>query len=170
MGAEVRAVARSGEHRLSRWAEAETTPLAGLGVEGDAHLGVTVQHPSRVKADPTQPDPRRMHIIHAELFGELAGKGSAVAPAGLGGNVTTRGIDLPALPPGTRLRLGPGAVVELTGPRDPCARIERHRPGSPAAVPDRAPEDELVLAGGTARPGDAAGIEPPPPHERLERV
>ena len=129
MDAKVCAVSRSGEHRFSKQAEAAITLLAGLGVEADAHLGVTVQHLSRVKADPTQPNLRQVHLIHAELFEELAAKGFAVAPAELGENVTTRGVDLLALPRGARLRLGPEAVVEVTGLRNPCAQIERHRPG-----------------------------------------
>lgn len=180
MGAEVCAVSRSGEHRFSKRAEAEITLLAGLGVEGDAHLGVTVQHLSRVKADPTQPNLRQVHLIGAELFDELAAKGFAVGSAELGENVTTRGVDLLALPRGARLRLGPEAVVKVTGLRNPCAQIERHRPGLLAAVLDRTPEGELVrkagvmavvVAGGTVRPGDAIGIELPPlPHERLEPV
>ncbi|WP_375428276.1 MOSC domain-containing protein [uncultured Sphingomonas sp.] len=180
MGAEVHAVARSKDHRFSKQAEAEITLLAGLGVEGDAHLGVTVQHLSRIRADPTQPNLRQVHLIHAELFDELAAKGFAVAPAELGENVTTRGIDLLGLPRRARLRLGVSAVVEVTGLRNPCAQIERHRPGLLAAVLDRTPEGELVrksgvmavvVAGGTVRPGDTIGVDlPPPPHERLERV
>lgn len=180
MGAVVAAVARSGEHRFSKNVEPAITLVVGLGVEGDAHRGVTVQHLSRVRADPTQPNLRQVHLIAAELFDELASKGFAVAPAELGENVTTRGVDLLALPRGTRLRLGARAVVELTGLRNPCGQIERHQPGLLAAVLDRAPDGELVrkagvmavvIASGTVRPGDAIGIELPAlPHERLERV
>jgi MOSC domain-containing protein YiiM len=180
MGAKVCAVSRSGEHRFSKLAETEITLLAGLGVEGDAHLGVTVQHLSRVKADPTQPNLRQVHLIQAELFDELAAKGFAVGPAELGENVTTRGVDLLALPRGTRLRLGSEAIVEVTGLRNPCAQIERHRSGLLAAVLDRTPEGELVrkagvmavvVAGGRVKPSDAIGIElPPPPHAMLEPV
>lgn len=180
MSAEIHAVSRSGEHRFSKRADTEITLLTGLGVEGDAHLGVTVQHLSRIKIDPTQPNLRQVHLIGAELFDELAGKGFAVSPAELGENVTTRGIDLLALPRGARLRLGATAMVELTGLRNPCAQIERHRPGLLAAVLDRTPEGEvirkagvmaIVVAGGVVRPGDMIEVDlPPPPHERLERV
>ena len=173
-------MSRSPDHRFSKEPEAEVTLLAGLGVEGDAHLGVTVQHLSRVRADPTQPNLRQVHLIHAELFDDLAAKGFRVAPAELGENITTCGVDLLALPRGTRLLLGLEAVVEVTGLRNPCAQIERHRAGLLAAVLDRSPDREpvrlagvmaVVVAGGTVRPGDAIGVEPPPPpHERLERV
>src|SRR3954470_9692441 len=89
--------------------------LAGLGVEGDAHQGVTVQHRSRVRADPTQPNLRQVHLIHAELHDELAAAGFSLTPGQMGENVTTRGVDLLGLPTGTRLRLGDAAVVEVTG-------------------------------------------------------
>jgi MOSC domain-containing protein YiiM len=180
MRAEVHAVSRSGDHLFSKRPAAAITLLAGLGAEGDAHLGVTVRHRSRVRADPTQPNLRQVHLIHAELFDELAAKGFAIAPGELGENVTTRGVDLLGLPRGTRLRLGAAAVVEVTGLRNPCAQIERHRPGLLAAVLDRTPEGALVrkavvmaivIAGGVVRPGDGIGVDlPPPPHEPLVPV
>lgn len=72
--------------------------VEGLGVEGDAHSGTTVQHLSRVRADPTQPNLRQVHLIHAELFEELALKGFAVHAGDLGENITTNGLDLLDLP------------------------------------------------------------------------
>ncbi|WP_375404030.1 MOSC domain-containing protein [uncultured Sphingomonas sp.] len=180
MTARVYGVARSPVHGFSKRAVDEITLLERLGVEGDAHLGVTVQHLSRVEVDPTQPNLRQVHLIQAELFHELATKGLEVAPAELGENVTTRGIDLLALPRGARLRLGPTAIVVVTGLRNPCAQIERHRPGLLAAVLDRTPEGEvirkagimaIVLAGGTVQPGNPIEIDLPPlPHLPLERV
>ena len=57
--------------------------LEGLGVEGDAHMGVTVKHRSRVAANPSAPNLRQVHLIHAELFDELRGKGfDTFAPLG----------------------------------------------------------------------------------------
>src|SRR6185436_19352554 len=97
--------------------------VADLGVEGDAHAGVTVKHRSRVRRDPSQPNLRQVHLVHAELFDELRGKGFAVTPGDIGENVTTRGIDLLALPTGTRLRLGDAAIVEITGLRNPCVQL-----------------------------------------------
>ncbi|HVF94284.1 MAG TPA: hypothetical protein VM900_08215, partial [Sphingomonas sp.] len=88
------AVARDGEHGFSKRLATSVTILAGLGVQGDAHQGVTVKHRSRVAADPTRPNLRQVHLIHAELFDELAGKGFQVGPADLGENITTRSVDL----------------------------------------------------------------------------
>lgn len=180
MTAHVIAVARDDRHRFSKCAVESIRLLAGLGVENDAHIGRTVQHRSRVAADPAQPNLRQVHLIHAELLDELAGKGFSVAPAQLGENVTTRGVDLLGLPCGTWLHIGPEAVVEVTGLRNPCAQIDDFRPGLLKAVLDRAPDGSLirksgimgiVLASGTVRPGDTIRVErPPEPHQPLERV
>ncbi len=154
--------------------------LAGLGVEGDAHLGETVKHRSRVRRDPTQPNLRQAHLIHAELHDELRAAGFAVAPGEMGENITTRGVDLLGLPTGTRLHLGETAVVEMTGLRNPCAQLDTIQPGLMAATLDRDDEGRLirkagvmaiVLASGEVRPGDAIRVElPPEPHQPLEPV
>ena len=173
-------VASDGTHRFSKEPRRVIRLLAGLGVEGDAHAGVTVQHRSRVRADPTQPNLRQLHLIHAELFDEVARQGFTVAPADLGENVTTRGLDLLALPRGTRLHLGKDAVVEVTGLRNPCAQIDAFQPGLLRAVLDedgtgtpvfKAGIMGVIVQGGEVRPGDAIGVEwPPEPHEALKRV
>ena len=61
-----------GEHGSSNQRIASIESLAGHDVEGDAHKGETVGHRSRVAVDPTQPNLSQVHLIHAELFGELA--------------------------------------------------------------------------------------------------
>jgi MOSC domain-containing protein YiiM len=151
--------------------------LTGLGVAGDAHMGATVKHRSRVRKDPTQPNLRQVHLIHAELFDELRSKGFSVQPGDLGENVTTSGIDLLALPAGTRLHLGATAVVEVTGLRNPCIQIDGFQQGLMAATLDKDAEGNLirkagimaiVLADGDVRPGDAIGVElPAEPHRPL---
>ncbi|GDY33028.1 MOSC domain-containing protein [Gandjariella thermophila] len=180
MGAIVTAVSRSAEHTFSKPTEPVIRLLAGLGVEGDAHLGKTVQHRSRVARDPSQPNLRQVHLVHAELHDELRAAGFAVSAGEMGENVTTRGLDLLALSTGTRLRLGETAVVELTGLRNPCVQLDRFQRGLLAAVLDRDEEGNVVrkagvmgvvLAGGEVRPGDPIHVElPDPPHRRLERV
>ncbi|WP_033252642.1 MOSC domain-containing protein [Kitasatospora phosalacinea] len=154
--------------------------LAGLGVEGDVHAGVTVKHRSRVRQDPAQPNLRQVHLMHAELFDELAAAGFAVEPGQLGENVTTRGVDLLALPVGTLLHLGAEAVVEVTGLRNPCAQIDAFQPGllkqvvgrdEAGAVVRKAGIMGVVRSGGGIRPGDAVTVTlPPEPHRPLERV
>lgn len=159
--------------------EPAITLLAGLGVEGDCHAGVTVQHRSRVARDPGQPNLRQVHLIHAELLDELAGKDLAVAPGDIGENITTRGLDLLALPTGARLTIGE-AVIEVTGLRNPCQQLNFFQPGLMYAVLDRDAEGGLVrkagvmgivVAGGEVRPGDAIAVDlPPPPHRPLAPV
>lgn len=176
----VLAVHRSASHDFSKHAEDAITLVAGLGVAGDAHAGATVKHRSRVKRDPTAPNLRQVHLIQSELFDELVGRDHAVFPGDLGENVTTRGIDLLALPTGTRLALGAAAVVELTGLRNPCVQIDRFQPGLMAAVLDRAADGALVrkagvmavvLQGGEIRPGDAIVAHlPANPHAPLQPV
>ena len=102
----VTAVSRSATHTFSKPNPDSIRLLTGLGVEGDAHLGETVKHRSRVARDPTQPNLRQVHLIHAELHDELRAAGFAVSAGQMGENVTTRGVDLLGLPTGTRLHLG----------------------------------------------------------------
>mgnify|MGYP001766050064 CR=1 FL=1 len=167
-------------HRFSKRVVPVIRLLAGLGVEGDAHCGATVKHRSRVAADPTAPNLRQVHLLSAELLAELAGRGFDLAPGDLGENILTSGLDLSALPCGTRLAIGEAAVVELTGLRNPCSQIEQFRRGLLAAVLDRAPDGAVirragvmavVVEGGDVGPGDAVAVTlPPPPWRRLERV
>jgi len=176
----VTAVSRSGTHTMSKPGAGSVTLVAGLGVEGDAHLGVTVKHRSRVAKDPTVPNLRQVHLIHAELHDELRAAGFELAPGEMGENLTTRGVDLLGLPTGARLRLGAAAVVEVTGLRNPCHQLNGLRPGLMAATLDRDAEGNLVrkagimgvvIVGGEIRPGDAIAVElPPEPHQKLEAV
>src|SRR4051794_106074 len=178
--AEVVAVAATPSHEFSKRTRAVVRLLEGLGVEGDAHAGATVKHRSRVARDPTQPNLRQVHLIHAELHDELRARGFEVGPGDMGENVTTHGVDLLGLPTGARLRLGAEAVVEITGLRTPCAQLARFQPGLMAGVLDRDADGRLVrksgvmavvAAGGWVRPGDPIWVElPSPPHRALERV
>ncbi|MFI9806038.1 MOSC domain-containing protein [Streptomyces sp. NPDC052301] len=180
MSAVVAAVSRNEEYSFTKPNRESITLLAGLGVEGDVHAGVTVKHRSRVKADPTQPNLRQVHLIHEELFEEVAGAGFRVRPGDLGENVTTRGIDLLGLPVGTLLRIGDEAVVEVTGLRNPCAQIDGFRHGLLKQVVSRRDDGGLVRKagimgvvreGGVVRPGDVIRVElPAEPHRELDRV
>ncbi|CAM3655873.1 MOSC domain-containing protein [Deinococcus frigens] len=178
--ATVYSVSASPQHSFSKTRQPQLRLLAGLGVEGDSHAGVTVQHRSRVRQNPDQPNLRQIHLIHAELLEELAARGFTVRPGDLGENLMTYGLDLLALPRGTHLRLGAEAVIEITGLRNPCSQIDNFQPGLLRAVLD---EDEsgnvvrkagimgVVLASGTVCPDDEIRVELPPlPHIALERV
>jgi hypothetical protein len=180
MSGTVTVVSSNGVYSFTKPNRRTVTLLTGLGVEGDVHAGVTVKHRSRVAQDPTQPNLRQVHLIHEELFDELRAEGFEVAPGALGENVTTRGVDLLALPVGTLLHLGDEAVVEVTGLRNPCLQIDTFQEGLLRRVVGR---DEagnivrkagimsIVRTGGVVRPGDPVKVElPAEPHRPLERV
>lgn len=177
---QVVAVSRSASHNFSKPNEPMIQLVAGLGVAGDAHLGRTVQHLVRMREDPTRPNLRQVHLIHAELFDELRASGFRVAPGEIGENITTRDIDLLALPVGARLHLGETAVVQVTGLRNPCRQLDRFEPGLMAALVERDHQGRIainsgimgiVVAGGEVRPGDAIAVAlPPEPHQPMTRV
>lgn len=180
MAAAVKAVSLNPAHAFSKPNVDAIRLVAGLGVDGDAHSGVTVQHRSRVARDPSQPNLRQVHLIHAELIDELNGKGFAVAAGDMGENVTTTGIALLELPTGARLRLGETAIVAITGLRNPCRQLNDFQPGLMEATFDRDAEGNLirkagvmgiVIAGGAIRPGDPiVATFPDGPHRPLEPV
>lgn len=133
------------EHSFSKPQVNSITLLEGLGVEGDAHCGVTVQHRSRLKIRPPPLNLRQVHLIHSELFHDLQsslgpnGTPYIVRPGDLGENITTSGLDLLALGVGTKLHfLNPGGdeeeeknhpVVTVTGLRNPCLQINNFQKG-----------------------------------------
>src|SRR5262245_18999806 len=170
MPAIVTAVSRSRGHTFSKPNEMMIRLVARLGVEGDAQMGEKVKHRYHAAKDPDAPNLREVHLMHEELFDELRAGGFNVGPGAIGENVTTRGIDLLALPKGARLRLGCEAVIEITGVRNPCRQMDAFQRGLTAAVLDRDPEGRLirkagvmaiVITGGDVKAGDVIMVELP---------
>ncbi|RWZ51491.1 MOSC domain-containing protein [Labedella phragmitis] len=167
-------------HHFSKPTVPEIVLLEGLGVEGDAHAGTTVQHLSRKRWHKDEPNLRQVHLIHSELFAELADEGFSVGPGQLGENVTTTGVELLDLPRGTVLRLGGDASVEITGLRNPCVQIDRFQDGlmkscirvdDDGTVERRTGVMAVVRSSGVIRPGDGITVVlPPEPHEPLSTV
>ncbi|MBK5483040.1 MOSC domain-containing protein [Peribacillus sp. TH16] len=175
----VLAVSKSDKHTFSKDNCSSIKLLKGLGVEGDAHLGKTVKHRSRVASNPNQPNLRQVHLIHSELLDEL--KDSFNVTAGqMGENITTQGIDLLGLPRDTILYIGETAVIKVTGLRNPCVQIDQFKSGLMKAVLERDKQGHLirkagimsiVMESGEVHPGDPVRIQLPPlPHIPLERV
>lgn len=178
--AKVVSLSRSAEHAFSKIICDEVMLQRGLGVEGDAHCGQTVKHRSRVARDPSQPNLRQVHLIPSELLAGLKDQGFEIRPGDIGENVLTEGIDLHALPKGTRLSLGEAAEIELTGLRNPCHQLNDFQAGLMRAM---LPKDEtgqvllrggvmaIVIASGRVRIGDEVRAALPSlPHEALQRV
>ncbi len=168
----------SPEHSFSKDAVEVIDLVAGHGVAGDAHAGSTVQHLSRVARDPEQPNLRQVHLIHAELFEELAAEGFDIRPGDLGENITTSGLDLLPLPVGTHLHIGE-VVLTMTGLRNPCSQIDALAPGLMKRLVQRqqgrvqflAGVMAIVTVGGRIAGGSHIDVElPRGPHRRLQRV
>lgn len=180
MSGKVVAVSKSATHTMRKFNEPGIRLLAGLGVEGDAHMGVTVKHRSRVAQDPSQPNLRQVHLIHRELHEALQQAGFQIEPGQMGENITTAGIDLLNLPKGALLFLGDEAVVEITGLRNPCNQLNGIQEGLMQAVLGRDAENRLirkagvmgiVITSGVVSPGDSIRVELPPlPHVAMDRV
>ena len=180
MQVKVVAVSRSVKHGVGKIPQDEIRLLEGLGVEGDAHAGKTVQHLYRMKLDPTAPNLAQVHFLHAELFDDLAATGFTLEAGWLGENILTQGIDLITLPTGTIFEIGTDAVVEISGIRDPCKQIDGVARSLTKALIDRDAAGQVVrkagimgvvVKGGLVRPGDAIVVRlPAEPHRRLEVV
>ncbi|MFF7441720.1 MOSC domain-containing protein [Streptomyces sp. NPDC008122] len=181
MRGQVAAVSRNEAYSFSKPNRDSITLLTGLGVEGDVHAGETIRHQFRMTYEPDLPNLRQVHLMHEELFGELALKGFKVSAGQLGENITTRGVDLLGLPTGALLHFGEQAVLEVTGLRNPCSKINDFRKGLLGEVFDMDPLSgefifkcgvmAVVRRGGTVRPDDSIRVESPPlPHHPLERV
>ena len=164
------AVSRDDKHRFSKPVVPSIRLIVGHGIEGDSHAGATTQHRYLIRTDPTRANLTQVHLVRRELFDELAAAGFAVAPGQLGENITTAGLDLLALPLGTRLHLGADAVVEVTGMRDPCSMIDAFRPGLKKTL--KTTDDSgrilrkagimgIVVCGGTVVPDDRVRVELP---------
>ena len=172
------AVASDSGHHFSKPIRDRIELVAGLGVEGDAHAGSTDQHRFHRRWDKNRPNLRQVHLIHAELFDEVALDGFALKPGAMGENITTRGVDLLGLPHGTVLRIG-GAEIEVTGLRNPCVLIDRMTPGLRGQMVRRHQDGTIerrsgimgvVRAGGPVQAGDGIDIELPEVHEPLQPV
>lgn len=180
MNALVVSVSLSPTHGFSKQVMDEIAIVAGLGVDGDAHAGVTVRHRYRVKRDPTAPNLCQVHLLPSELFEELESSGLEVRAGAMGENITTRGLDIAALGVGTRLHLGESAVVEVTGLREPCSQMNGLRPGLMKACLGRGADGTVVrkagimgiaVASGVVRAGDSIRVEGPAgPHRAMGTV
>jgi MOSC domain-containing protein YiiM len=176
----VMAVCRGRLHAFSKQTVDRIQLVEGLGVHGDSHAGPTVQHMSHLRRDPFQPNLRQVHLIHSELFEELARAGYTVGPGALGENVTTSGVDLLGLPRDSLLHLGRTAVVRVTGLRNPCQQINDFAdgllklvllPGQGGEVIRKAGIMGVVERGGMVSPDDPIHVElPAGEHRRLRRV
>jgi MOSC domain-containing protein YiiM len=177
---EVVATCKSGSHSFRKGPCASINLVAGLGVEGDAHAGATVQNRYLARKNPAAPNRRQVHLFSAELLMQLSAVQDRIEPGSLGENITVRGVDLSALPRGTRLAIGATAILELTGLRDPCKQLDKFRRGLMKAllvrdakgkITSKAGVMTIVITSGEVTPGDPCTVElPSTPHVPLEAI
>ena len=180
MNGVVEALSLSNAHTFSKQRQSSLTILEGLGVKGDAHAGKHVKHRSRVKRDPSRINLRQVHLIHAELLDELNAQTFHVNAGDLGENITTRHINLLALPENTRLHIGKQVVLRVTGLRNPCQQIEAFQAGLLVAVLPRDASGNITRKAGIMTVVETGGVIyeqdtiraklPPPPHNPLNVV
>ncbi|KAK4445755.1 pyruvate kinase-like protein [Podospora aff. communis PSN243] len=181
----VHALAKSESHNFTKPLVPQIILIEGLGVEGDCHSGVHVQHRSRLHIQPPPPNLRQVHLIPKEILDEVG-----IAPGQIGENVTTEGIDLLALGVGTKLHFLPAdgdggtnephPVVVIQGLRNPCPQIDKFRAGLKEKFILRDKERNIVGrkagvmgtidTGGIVEKGMRIVVERPEVHHTLECV
>lgn len=119
----------------------EANALLEKGLDGDRHARANSR--------------RQVLFIEQETLDEFG-----LRPGDVREQVTVRGIDLNALPFGTRVTIGT-ARFEMAGPCAPCARMDELRSGLRAALRDRRGRFARVVAAGTFAVGDPLVVEPP---------
>jgi len=108
------------------------------GIDGDAHAG---------------PWHRQISLLACESIDRMRALGLDVAAGDFAENITTEGINLPALPLGTRLAIGQ-AFVEVTQIGKEChTRCAIYHQAGDCVMP-REGIFVKVLKGGMVRPGD----------------
>ena len=173
------AVASDSAHNVIKPVRESIKLIAGFGIEGDAHAGEKIQHRYDKKRNPDAPNLRQVHLMHAELFDQMAELGMSVKPGQMGENITTRNIDILSVARGTHLKIG-DAIIEITGLRNPCKHLNKVAVGLMAACISRYEDGAIfpqsgvmgiVIAGGEIMAGDDIQIiTPEMPHHRLEPV
>ena len=119
--------------------------IAGFGIEGDAHAGT---------------GPRQVSLLSWEAVLAFNARGVCCAPGDFAENICAEGLDFSLIIPGTRIRIGAAAELEVTRIGKEC-----HAPCHIAAqagdcIMPKAGVFARVIQGGRIRPGDPMLILP----------
>ncbi len=113
------------------------------GIEGDAHADLW--H-------------RQVSLLAEESIDKMRAKGLNVSEGSFAENLTTRGIDLLALPLGARVTVGSQVVLEITQHGKIChERCAIYRQAGDCVMP-REGIFARVIVGGPVRAGDVIGL------------
>jgi cyclic pyranopterin phosphate synthase len=113
--------------------------VADLGVEGDAHA---------------EAGKRQVSLLAIEDIESFSASGIAPLPGDFAENITTRGVDLPSLPIGTRLSIGE-AVLEVSQIGKECHEGCAIRKKTGDCIMPRRGIFACVVIGGKVRRGDS---------------
>jgi MOSC domain-containing protein YiiM len=111
-----------------------------LGLEGDKHASAASK--------------RQVLLADKEALDAVG-----VLPGTIKENVTVEGVDVMQLPPGTQLRLGRSAVLEITAICEPCFRMDEIRDGLKQELVGRRGMVSVVVESGTINVGDTINVE-----------
>lgn len=134
----------AGEIDFIREPLAEAELVAGRGLRGDRKAG---HNPNR-----------QINLLSAEWLAEAAARGYRAGPGEFGEQLVAEGLDVGALPPGTRVRLGEAAALEIVKGRTGCSRLEAAQ-GKPIAGLGPVGVMAKVVSGGLIRVGDPVVVE-----------
>lgn len=130
--------------RFNRVQTEQVNLIADHGIEGDFKAGRSRK--------------RQLNVMSYETVQTLTAEGFKTEPGELGEQIVVRGMDVAALPSGTRLQFGDCAVIELTKPRTPCEWFEAIQ-GKPKEIAEgRVGMMARVITGGVVRVGDVVTV------------
>jgi MOSC domain-containing protein YiiM/GNAT superfamily N-acetyltransferase len=139
--------------------------VGALGLEGD-----------RQKHDTVHGGPHRaVALLAIEAIERVQADGHPIEPGSVGENLTTSGIELATLAPGTRLAIGDRLVLEISWPANPCDLIVgSFRDGKSGRIsilthPSDSRMYARTLVEGEVRPGDEIRVMPPADPEAAAR-
>lgn len=126
-------------HRKPMQQVAAAELIVNLGLKGDMHA---------------LPDSSRQVLLLEKETLDLLG----LAPGEVKENITTEGINLMGLASKTQVRIGSGAILEITKSCSPCHRMDEVRPGLLKEIAGRRGMLARVVTAGNVREGDAITV------------
>ena len=121
----------------------DATLIVGHGIEGDTKGGGKGRH---------------LNVMAAATVQALGHEGFRAGPGRLGEQLIVSGVDIDALPPGARLRIGPSACIEVTEPRTGCGKFEQHQSKQKEEAAGRLGMMARVVESGAIRTGDPVTV------------